>query len=98
MRSAMPKVRRRLRTGNEKQPTAPLIYLINEWHTTCFNHHVCSLTDRTINSFKISEEEQLALEDLEEEINMYMLHKRVVTNSDLRIYFLTPRITLQSLE
>lgn len=61
---------------------------INEWQTTCYNHHVCSPTDRTINSFKITEEEQLALEEQEEEINMYMLHKLALTNSEPRNTFL----------
>ena len=85
-RSPMPKVQRRLRTGNEKQPTAPLPP--HEWQTTYYNHHVSSPTDRTIDGFKISEEEQLALEDLEEEINMYMLHKLAVTNSEPQNTFL----------
>ena len=81
----MPKVRRRLRTGNEKQPTAPLPP--NKWQTASYNH-VYSPIDRTINDFKISEEEQLALEDLEDEINIYMLHKLAVINNEPQNTFL----------
>ena len=76
----MPKVRRRLCTGNEKQPTAPL--------PPNNGKHVYSPIDRTINDFKISEEEQLALEDLEDEINIYMLHKLAVINNEPQNTFL----------
>ena len=55
--SPMPKVRRRLCTGNEKQPTAPL--LPNKWQKASYNH-ASSPIEQSI--FKISEEERLVLE------------------------------------
>ena len=45
-------------------------------------------SNRQNNDFIISKEEQLALEDLEDEINIYMLHKLAVTNSEPQNTFL----------
>ena len=98
-RSPVPKMQRRLRTGTEKKPTESTS-TEPTWQTTCYSYQRPTLWGRTIDDFQISEDECLAIEDLKDEINTYMLHKVAVGNSEpqknflnIQDYFSVTRVT-----
>ena len=75
-------MQRRLRTGTEKKPSESTIPSTEQiWRNTSHHYHQPSVKERAIDDFKMNEDETMALEELKEEINTYMIHKFAVSTS-----------------
>ena len=75
----VPKVRRRMRTGTEKTdklPTEPILLTLKVTPT-----HISHLKEKTLADFQMTSSDTIALWELQQELNMYILYRLVVNKN-----------------